>query len=317
MMKLMFSLPLELTDLVLSFLNYDELTTLFDLDNIHMEKCSEYLIIKKMALLHCYNNQVVTLSNVPLNTVHLSEARLDYLIKSNLLIKPRKFKLLLNKDIKLMWLDYFKHFPDIHIIVSNMKHYGMFCCYTDNLTIASAGSLLIHLVNIDQILFTQKFNQLTHLDLSFNGLESLLNLNFPVSLKSLNLSNNVIWKIDTELSHLDNLLKLDLGNNNLLNFSSPLPKVNWLNLLGNNLLNNNFRNEYQNLHFLDLSRNLITNLTKFPSNLKFLDLSNNHLCQDFDLGVFPTGLSKLNLSWCRVDEVKINERIRQRDREVL
>lgn len=313
----LFQLPLEIIDLVLSNFSLDELTTLFNLENLSTEDDVRYLVIKHMALSQCYKNRNIVFSNRATNNlVCLTEDRLEYLIKKNIIIKPKKFKLILNQHLKREWIDYFRNFEEVHIVLTKFKNCCQFCgLYSDLifnlndtnfLNKSSIQSLLIHLFDYDNIKnTTRRFDSLTYLNLSYNRLENLDHFQLPLTLKSLNLSNNNFWRLDSQLNNLIELKTLDLSNNNLLSLSINLPNLVSLSLLGNNLMNNKFIQRLTNLETLDLSRNLISTLFPFPPNIKFINLSNNHLGNDFDYTVFPPFLLQLNLSWCRLsDETK-------------
>ncbi|ODV80445.1 L domain-like protein [Suhomyces tanzawaensis NRRL Y-17324] len=162
---------------------------------------------------------------------------------------------------------------------------------------------------------TLNFCQLKRLDLSYNGLVDLRSIKFPSSLTHLNLSNNNLINLNSSnfnLKDLKNLEELNLSNNNLINIDfrelqgCPTYKIKKLQLNCNSLVDLSFlrASPFVNVIDLDLSRNLISKLQKFPSKIVKLDLSGNYIADFFnqlDASVFPSSLNELNISGCKIN----------------
>ncbi|EGW33638.1 uncharacterized protein SPAPADRAFT_50493 [Spathaspora passalidarum NRRL Y-27907] len=159
------------------------------------------------------------------------------------------------------------------------------------------------------------FTNITSLNLSFNGISdySLGQFKFPQSLVQLNLSNNLLTNVDDfnfNWKCLTKLESLDLSNNNIQHFnlhgrSENLYQLTQLKLSGNHLvtvpkLYNAF---FGNLRELDLSRNMLCCLHRFPGCLLKLSLRGNYLTQfhtQVQGDIFPKTLTHLDLSHCRI-----------------
>lgn len=178
------------------------------------------------------------------------------------------------------------------------------------LQLFDSTNLVNHLVNSSGSFYC---DHLTTLDISFNNLTDcdLRRLRFPATLHYLNLSNNQLCELSSSSFHhqsLTNLKKLDLSNNNLmqidlhdsrsqLNGPYMLEAVNFS---GNVLSDYSgmFRSLFfMNINEVDLSLNMITNVTKFPPSVTTIDLSGNYLRLSFGAmnDIFPQGLRKLSL----------------------
>ncbi|KAK6454740.1 uncharacterized protein RJT20DRAFT_60715 [Scheffersomyces xylosifermentans] len=159
-------------------------------------------------------------------------------------------------------------------------------------------------------------DNLKSLDLSFNALNDLSSIKFPPSLTNLNLSNNSLIELNNfnfNWKNLVNLESLDLSNNNLLrivlpfrDFQAPY-KLSSVDFSGNNLMDLSFLSKtplFQNLEDINLSRNLITHLCRFPESVRNLNLTGNYLVtllEQLNGKIFPSSLQKLDLSCCKVD----------------
>ncbi|KAK6461115.1 hypothetical protein DFJ63DRAFT_216506 [Scheffersomyces coipomensis] len=168
-------------------------------------------------------------------------------------------------------------------------------------------------------------SNLKSLDLSYNTLNDLSQINFPPSLNYLNLSNNNLINLNNSnfnWKNLTNLKHLNLTNNTLVNlnlFDStnetniPTYALEKIDLSGNNLINLKFLSPseycslFQNLKTIDLSRNLITNLIKFPTSLTNIKLTGNYLTSlnyNFNpLEIFPETIHTLDLSYCKLNNI--------------
>lgn len=164
-------------------------------------------------------------------------------------------------------------------------------------------------------------NSLKTLDLSYNGLNdySLLKINFPKLLNYLDLSNNNLCFVSNtnfNLTPLENLISLNIANNNIMKFrfnTNSLTfennfKLRYLNLSGNNLQgytdlftpNNKI---FSNLLEIDLSRNMIKEISPFPILLKSINLKGNYLTYSTHEMIgktFPCHLHELHINFCRV-----------------
>ncbi len=139
--------------------------------------------------------------------------------------------------------------------------------------------------------------ELVYLDLSFNAISQIEfisslhlhtliirgnrivtteNLDTFFELEELILGNNQITTIN-EINSITSLQKLDLGYNNLENANIQLPQLTMLNLSGNNISGTLFLRQCENLHWLDISKNKLSNnnLLYLPTKLRTLNLSAN------------------------------------------
>lgn len=153
------------------------------------------------------------------------------------------------------------------------------------------------------------------LDLSFNALSDLSMIAFPPSLVDLNLSNNNLIELTNSnfnWKNLVNLQTLNLSNNSLIRIdlndrhSMTNYKLISLDLSGNNLVDVSFLSSMvlaQNLKRLNLARNLVTHVSRFPEQLVELNLMSNYLATLLDQitgNTFPKMLQVLNLSYCKI-----------------
>ena len=311
-------LPLEIIDLILSYLDYDDLTRLFCLDEPDLGGGADELLgLRQMALCQCYNHKPVAITNEYTTDVLLTPRRLDYLAAHKLVITPKSLSIVLSTSFQLRWIPYLKSIDNIHIYVENKQVLGMFKTVMATLQFTSLTvhsklpvTLPITIQNLLDNLFSPKdildcpvgLEKLTHLDLSYNNLLDLSHITLPTLLTTLNLSNNNLWRVDN-LQSLTRLSNLDLSNNHLVYININIPSLVRINLLGNNLDNVNFLlNSFTNLLYLDLSRNLISHLSKFPPNLISINLAWNYLNTRFDSSVFPENLQELDVSWCKLSQ---------------
>lgn len=142
-----------------------------------------------------------------------------------------------------------------------------------------------------------KLDNIRRLDLSFNQLTDLdiRSLKLPESLQELNLSNNSIGVFDSEslpFEKLRDLRSLDLSNNNIMRLDICQPReqicssIKVLNLSGNFLSTYSQLFEgptFSNLQEVDLSHNLISQITGFAESLKKVNLSGNYITAQSDL----------------------------------
>lgn len=182
---------------------------------------------------------------------------------------------------------------------------------TDNLLLQlfSSSNLLKHLVNDNGCFYC---DHLRTLDLSYNNLTEwhLRSLQFPSTLEHLNLSNNQLRRLcNLTFPHrnLTNLKSLDLSNNNIMQLNirdydtlcGPY-SLQSINLSGNIISDYSgmFKSGFfRSLRTVDLSINLIENVSLFPESVTSIDLSGNYFALSFDSvrTVFPLGLQKLSI----------------------
>ncbi|OBA19277.1 outer arm dynein light chain 1 [Metschnikowia bicuspidata var. bicuspidata NRRL YB-4993] len=129
------------------------------------------------------------------------------------------------------------------------------------------------------------------LDLSYNQLSDMefRSLRLPGSLEELNLSNNSMSVFDSEsfpFEELPLLKSLDLSNNNIMRLDICQPRadvsssVKRLNLSGNFLCKYSqlFSGHiFANLEELDLSHNLISQVSTFSMSMKSVNLAGNYI----------------------------------------
>lgn len=166
-------------------------------------------------------------------------------------------------------------------------------------------------------------DNLVTLDLSYNTLNDLSQIKFPSTLVELNFSNNNLLSLSSfKWTDLTNLKVLNLANNNLMSIDlsdrmylteegTRFPySLAHLNLSGNNLLELNLNYKlFTELEDIDLSRNCITKLSKFPSKLLKINLTGNYMSSFFEElngEIFPKNLEELNISFCKIDYNKCN-----------
>lgn len=172
--------------------------------------------------------------------------------------------------------------------------------------------LLKHLVDESGCFYC---SNLKSLDLSFNNITDhiLETLRLPALLEHLNLSNNLL-KIVTnrtfKFHHLNNLKSLNLSNNNIMKLElhdhqstehDSHYALEQINLAGNLLTGYRCLSEcnlFREVRYIDLSKNLIENLTPFPFLAVMIDVSGNYFALHGHqmVGVFPRGLRKLCVS---------------------
>ncbi|KAJ8140097.1 hypothetical protein OY671_006710 [Metschnikowia pulcherrima] len=149
-------------------------------------------------------------------------------------------------------------------------------------------------------------HNVTKLDLSFNQLSDfdLRSLKLPKTLQELNLSNNAMSVFDSEclpLAELINLTSLDLSNNNIMRLDicqareQGCSSIKRLNLSGNFLSTYSqifAGNIFANIEELDLSHNLISQISAFAESLRIVNLSGNYISTPPDSGTlsFPEHL---------------------------
>lgn len=381
MAEILFSLPTELLIPTLSCLSPHDLTRCFELDNLLYDDHSDaYIYVKHAALYSRYLNQRLIMSNNE-SSNQLSIIQLKYLIKYNIIIKPKDVSFILfdnSESLNLFqtvlkyFLPYIERFTTSFsvqlLLIESIKvnndlikqifepfNYNKFkinwftirynpCIHAQS-TAAPASSfgyssplesefnegvtvqnLKLHLFNSNNLLNHLSSNSscylchfLETLDLSYNDLtdDSIASIKFPTLLKNLNLSNNnlcILRNSNFNLTSLVNLTRLDVSNNNIMQFrfrqpeNFPTPRLEYLNICCNNLqsysdlfqVRNGF---FSNLMEINLSRNLIHQLSPFPPWLEIINLNGNYLHKfilEIDGRIFPSNLRELHISYCQI-----------------
>ena len=169
------------------------------------------------------------------------------------------------------------------------------------------SSLHLSANNITKLEF-ESLNQLEKLNLNSNQLSELPNMNDLVSLKELDVDNNLLTEIDFSIfptfiktlklsrnlihklafpSQMQSLIEIDLKGNNLAtlpaNFFHSLPFVTTLNLADNMLRNIDVKMIPSSILSLDLSTNLLETLEFGPNNISDLNFQLNNLFCDCNL----------------------------------
>lgn len=124
-----------------------------------------------------------------------------------------------------------------------------------------------------------------HLDLSFIGLDEghLAQLRFPKGLKTLDLSNNCVKRVDDgilHISHVSELSELNLSNNDIYHFALNInSSLQILNLSSNLIFNPTFiiNGLSAYLEWLNLSYNLITSLVSAANKVNRIELYGNYI----------------------------------------
>lgn len=201
----------------------------------------------------------------------------------------------------------------------------------------SARNLKINLFNASSLVSQVELKKNTSLwlnlkmvDLSYNNIDDywLAQIDLPETVEVLNLSNNSLRRIASynfRLTTLPNLKELILNNNNITSisfceaqrhvtatgggpntFSHPFTSLTKLSLMGNHLFDTKFLLDpcLRRLKQVDLSRNLISQLSHFPPAMTHIDLSGNYLTRFFshaEWHLFPCpNLAHLNLENCKI-----------------
>lgn len=96
-MNILFRLPTELVGETLSHLSPDELTYKFDLEGLIYDRTfNSYSKVRQMAFFVKYKEKHVTISNTNINdTLQLSNLQLQYLITTQMVIKPKEVSFVL------------------------------------------------------------------------------------------------------------------------------------------------------------------------------------------------------------------------------
>lgn len=156
------------------------------------------------------------------------------------------------------------------------------------------------------------YTNLKTIDLSFNNItdEDLGRIEFLETLEQINLLNNSILVLNNSNFSFDKLFKLrilNLSNNNIRHFQlRDLPEQTSF-LLKDLDLSGNVLGEYstilncrlfERIENLNLSNNLISQLSPFPECVRHLDLCGNRYClaDQNVVGIFPRNLELLHLS---------------------
>ncbi|MBD2176165.1 leucine-rich repeat domain-containing protein [Pseudanabaena sp. FACHB-1998] len=165
--------------------------------------------------------------------------------------------------------------------------------------------------SISEIASFTSLPKLTSLDLSNNFITYLSSEIFNlVNLTSLNISYNQIQDIPSKISNLNNLTSLNLSHNRIKDIPSEISNLN--NLTSLDLSHNPIKDipsemsNLNNLSSLDLSRNLIQDIPPAIfnlTNLTLLDLSQN-LIQDLPSDIFNlTNLTSFNVSKNKIQRI--------------
>jgi len=188
-------------------------------------------------------------------------------------------------------------------------------------SITKESKLIINDVDNNEIPeILKEYHWLLELEINNQSIKELKNL--PINLKTLNISNNNIKYIQTNI--LPKTLEiLNISNNNIkilenipisikeLDCSNNLinkcilhenKELIYLNISHNNIeifpeLNNNIKKLY-------ISNNKIKNINKFPDNLLDIDLENNFLVF---VNKLPNTLLKANFSNNKINDITYNE----------
>lgn len=203
----------------------------------------------------------------------------------------------------------------------------------------SAQNLKINLFNANSLVSQVELKKNTSLwlnlkmvDLSYNNIDDywLAQIDLPETIEVLNLSNNSLRGINRynfNLTKLPNLRELILDNNNITSISfcqgerydidggeddvaaditHPYMSLTKLSIMGNHLFDTKFLLDpcLYKLKQVDISRNLISKLHKFPPRLTHIDLNGNYLTRFFthaEWHLFPCpNLIHLNLANCKI-----------------
>ncbi|RLV93638.1 hypothetical protein JA1_002361 [Spathaspora sp. JA1] len=207
---------------------------------------------------------------------------------------------------------------DYKLDLLSLKHGGRSPKLESSDFTINVTNLKLQLGGCHEFLYTihtkECFKNVTSLDLSYNGISDISRIKFPPSLINLNLSNNTIFVINDssfDWKGLVNLETLDLSNNNIHHFSLRGTSENSYQLTRLKLSGNHLTivpKLYQSKLFhklidLDLSRNMLCGLHKFPGCLIKLSLRGNYLSQFHSQAsgdIFPKTLTHLDLSHCRI-----------------
>ncbi|XP_022831128.1 adenylate cyclase-like isoform X2 [Spodoptera litura] len=140
------------------------------------------------------------------------------------------------------------------------------------------------------------FSNVTELDMSNGKIQNLDgNIKFPASLLHLNLSNNKLTEVPSNVLKLDNLKSLDISFNSILVFDD-IPSF------------------CHSIEKLNLSKNSLNGpplwvWTEKPRNLKYLNISNNKdLCSTFtdnylnELCQYKTLVNDIDMHNCRISK---------------
>lgn len=232
-------------------------------------------------------------SGALLTSSAITKQDLSYMKSTNLIIHPDQ---IIIDTVDEYFLNFLNHTFKVAFDLSRLSDFGFykkFLTLTDiPVDIYTATNLEdISGLNVRILKFTripQSFEipaNIHHLDASLIGIDDkiLANVTFPASLKSLNLSNNCIKRVDDQvlkISHLNQLKMLDLSNNDIYYFNLPInPSLQLLNLSSNLIFNTSFimngLNAY--LEWLNLSYNLITSLIPTPNKINRIELYGNYL----------------------------------------
>jgi Leucine-rich repeat (LRR) protein len=155
------------------------------------------------------------------------------------------------------------------------------------------AAVVCRMMNITAISLTIPLADIRIVDLSNNGLTKLDGIQFLRNLAELNAENNQIFDI-TDVGHLSELRKLELGSNLITNVGHCLTGLKNLTLLSienNKLTSLSCFSELENLLEIYVGENLIDDLKEIRhlSNLKKLlvmDLWGNPLCKDKEFRLF-------------------------------
>lgn len=263
------------------------------------------VITNFLRLLHCFTAQI----NVKLILLEKEPPRNDAI---NELMTPLKEFAIANFTIKYL--------PIFGRFLTREPNSSPADTSLEEIPQLPVTSLLLHFLDSSHVLRHLsrslcgfQIDNLRCMDLSYNHLTEwhLLQISFPASIEELRLSNNSISFLCSETFRVEGLTKLrllDLSNNNLMridlssHMESDEPyKLQDLNLSGNLL--NSYSSMWRcpffaNLKKIDLSRNLLDEITEFPSSLRRIDLFGNYI--NFDMNnldkIFPEDLELLSIN---------------------
>lgn len=188
------------------------------------------------------------------------------------------------------------------------------------LQLFDSGTLLRHMANSNGCFHCES---LKTIDLSFNNLrdEDLGKIRFPPNLEEINLLNNMLLVLSNSsfsFIQLTKLKELNLSNNNIMRIKlRNIPdqgqfQVLKVNLSGNILTDYSLLftcDFFEAIRELDLSNNLLGELTPFPATIKKLNLYGNHyhLLTELISQVFPDRLEQLRIAMPPGEQFRFDE----------
>lgn len=301
-MNILFRLPTELVGETLSHLSPDELTYKFDLEGLIYDRTfNSYSKVRQMAFFVKYKGKHVTISNTNINdTLQLSNLQLQYLITTQMVIKPEEVSFVLFDCNNRSSYNYINFMLSYHfkLLKSFTNKFSFQLSIHDDNLIKLLNGILHHFNSYDHIVnwFSVHYKtvkQITVLEQTSYA-ENSHNFNHG-SIENLKLH---LFNSSRLMEHFmyfryhncylcENLKTLDLSYNNINDEN--LAKlyfpdlIQHLNLSNNNLhtISNNFNiNNLANLRNLNLSNNNLIRISisiNISLNLEVLVLSGNNL----------------------------------------